>query len=181
MIVRRTTLRSAGWSVLQRGHDAVCRPRYPISPGSTDDPFALLEWPSDDPARVPVPAGLTPLIVPAGRSPMQPFSPARSLPDRWVSGQFRPSSATISPPGTTSPSRPRSGPPCNRSGGHERAVQRVCAADVRCAGWLRSADSPALPRGSRPRFGRQQWVVCCARRRLTPVAVSATSAPLAPL
>ena len=42
------------------------------------------------------------------------------------------------------------GPPCNRSGGHERAVQRVCAADVRCAGRLRSSDPPALPRGSPP-------------------------------
>ena len=66
------------------------------------------------------------------------------------------------------------GPPCKPHGGDGRTARRVCAADVRCAGWLRSADPPALPRGSRPRFGRQQWVVCCARRRLTPVAPPAT-------
>ena len=65
-------------------------------------------------------------------------------------------------------------------GGDERAARRVCAADVRCAGWLRSADPPALPRGSRPRFGRQQWVVCCARRGLAHVAASATSATSRP-
>ena len=107
----------------------MCRPRYPISPGSTDDPFALLEWPSDDPERVSVHSGLTPFTVPVGRSPMQPFSPAGCVPDRWVSGLYRPSPATIPPPGTTSPSRPPRltvragerglgvhvpGPPCNR-------------------------------------------------------------------
>ena len=64
VIVRRTTLRPAGWSVLQRGHDAVCRARYPIWPGSTDDPFALLEWPSDDPERVSVHSGLPPSTDP---------------------------------------------------------------------------------------------------------------------
>ena len=75
VIVRWTTLRSAGWSVLQRGHDAVCRPRYPISPGSTDAPFALFEWSSDDPERVSVHSGLTPSTVPVGRSPMRRSHP----------------------------------------------------------------------------------------------------------
>ena len=196
VIVRWTTLRSAGWSVLQRGHDAVCRPRYPISPGSTDAPFALLEWPSDDPERVSVPAGLTPFDRPRG-----PVSHAAVL-TRWLrpgslGHRAFPSVARDNPTAgndvSVTPAFRQAvragergtgvhvpGPPCNRSGGHERAVRRVCAADVRCAGWLRSADPPALPRGSRPRFGRQQWVVCCARRGLAHVAASATSAPSRP-
>ena len=138
----------------------MCLPRYPISPGSTGAPFALLEWPSDDPERVSVHAGLTPSTVPVGRSPMRPFSPARCVPDRWASGLHRPSAATTPPPGTTSPSRPRRqtvragergirvhvpGPPCKPHGGDGRTARRMCAADVRRAGRLRSADPPASP------------------------------------
>ena len=131
--------------------------------------------------------GLPPSTVPVGQSPMQPFSPAGCVPDRWVSGLFRSSPATIPPPGTTSPSRPPRqtvwagerglgvpGPPCKPHGGDGRTARRVCAADVRCAGRLRSADSPALSRGPRPAWDANSGSCVALGRRLTPVAPPAT-------
>ena len=66
-------------------------------------------------------------------------------------------------------------------GGYERAVPRVCAADVRCAGRLRSADSPALPRGTRPPL-RTPTVGCVLRSPRSGAGCAPRNAqPLAPV